>query len=85
MGHPIVGDGKYAGRDQLNERGELPERVEELQEMRQLHLHAHRLIFKHPMSGKRIDLKAPLPPEWGLWDAFASEDPTPQPPLSRSG
>ena len=63
MGHPIVGDGKYAGRDQLNERGELPERVEELQEMRQLHLHAHRLIFKHPMSGKRIDLKAPLPPE----------------------
>lgn len=64
MGHPIVGDWKYAGRDQVNAHDGTPVRRDgDLARERQLHLHAHRLIFKHPTTGKMLDLKAPLPME----------------------
>ena len=64
MGHPVVGDGKYAGRELVSEHDGTPiERNEDLKRERQLHLHAHRLIFRHPGTGKMFDLKAPLPPE----------------------
>lgn len=52
MGCPILGDYKYAYHQPLlEEQSELPG---------MLHLHARRLIFPHPVTGKRIDITAPL-------------------------
>jgi 23S rRNA pseudouridine955/2504/2580 synthase len=58
-GHPIAGDDKYGDFD-LNkalqkEAGGIV--------LRRMFLHAWRLKFTHPSSGKRIDLLAALPPE----------------------
>ena len=50
-GHPIVGDDKY-GDFALNRK--LKQR---------LLLHAGRLAFRHPVSGERVSLEAPLPDE----------------------
>lgn len=52
LGHPIYGDGKYAGRDAFPEGLNLPH---------QLHLHARRLQLTLP-GGKSLDISAPLPP-----------------------
>lgn len=49
MGTPIVGDGKYGGRESDVEG--LP---------RRLHLHARSLALPHPATGKRLLLEAPL-------------------------
>ena len=54
-GHPLLGDDKYGDFD-LNHR--LAK-----QGVRRLFLHASRLAFAHPLSGEKIDLKAPLPAE----------------------
>jgi 23S rRNA pseudouridine955/2504/2580 synthase len=54
-GHPILGDDKY-GDFELNHRLERAG-------VRRLFLHASRLAFRHPLTGDRIDLKAPLPLE----------------------
>ncbi len=50
IGHPIVGDGKYGGRDAF-----LTGTIS-----RKMHLHARRLRVDHP-DGGRIDLMANLP------------------------
>jgi 23S rRNA pseudouridine955/2504/2580 synthase len=50
IGHPIVGDGKYAGQDAF-----LTGAIS-----RKLHLHARRLRIDHP-DGGRIDVTAELP------------------------
>lgn len=50
IGHPIVGDGKYGGRDAFLTGGI----------SRKLHLHARRLRIPHP-DGGRLDISAPLP------------------------
>lgn len=52
MGHPIVGDGKYGGRDAF---------IEGLDVSQQLHLHARRVQIRSVM-GEAIDITAPLPP-----------------------
>jgi 23S rRNA pseudouridine955/2504/2580 synthase len=60
LGCPIAGDGKYGGRGQENPGegwgaglgGALS---------RKLHLHAARLSFPHPATGKRMTFTAPLP------------------------
>ncbi|MBT3399241.1 MAG: RluA family pseudouridine synthase [Rhodospirillaceae bacterium] len=49
MGTPIVGDGKYGGRESDVEG--LP---------RRLHLHARGLTLPHPTTGERLTLAAPL-------------------------
>jgi 23S rRNA pseudouridine955/2504/2580 synthase len=49
MGTPIVGDGKYGGRE--SEVYGLPQR---------LHLHARGLTLPHPANGERLTLEAPL-------------------------
>jgi 23S rRNA pseudouridine955/2504/2580 synthase len=53
LGHPIAGDEKYGDRG-FNRRmrgfG-----------LRRLFLHAHRLGFRHPMSGCQMHIEAPLP------------------------
>jgi 23S rRNA pseudouridine955/2504/2580 synthase len=62
---PIYGDGKYG----TAERGV------------RLHLHARRLSLAHPLTGRRLELTAPLPPHmlttWGLcgWDDGARPTP----------
>ncbi len=48
---PIVGDGKYGGKD-AHPGGEVP---------RQLHLHARAFRFAHPDSKRMITVRAPLP------------------------
>ncbi|MCT8974483.1 RluA family pseudouridine synthase [Microbaculum marinisediminis] len=50
LGHPIIGDDKY-GDDR-----ELPDAIEN-----RLHLHARRIAFPHPATGKTVDVTAPLP------------------------
>jgi 23S rRNA pseudouridine955/2504/2580 synthase len=54
-GHPILGDEKY-GDFELN-------RALAKQGVRRLLLHARRLSFRHPLSGERLRLEAPLPPD----------------------
>jgi 23S rRNA pseudouridine955/2504/2580 synthase len=60
IGHPIVGDPKYFGR----ENWELPGGMQ-----KKLHLLARRIVVPHPRGGA-IDISAPLPPHmqqsWNL-------------------
>ena len=48
IGHPVVGDAVYGRR-----RCRLP--------VPRQFLHAHRLGFKHPLTGERLELESPLP------------------------
>jgi 23S rRNA pseudouridine955/2504/2580 synthase len=50
IGHPIVGDGKYGGKDAFLS-GSIS---------RKMHLHARRIIIDHP-DGTPLDVTAPLP------------------------
>lgn len=52
LGCPILGDEKYGGMSPVIDEYHLDGR---------LHLHAARLIFKHPKSGEILDIQAPLP------------------------
>ncbi len=60
IGHPIIGDGKYAGSDQENlgdgwgagMGGDIS---------RKMHLHARSLTIEHPVSKAMLHLTAPLP------------------------
>lgn len=45
-GHPVLGDEKYGEKKKKGGR---------------LYLHASKLVFLHPVSGKEIELKAPVP------------------------
>jgi 23S rRNA pseudouridine955/2504/2580 synthase len=54
-GHPILGDDKY-GDFELN-------RAIAKQGVKRLLLHAWRLALRHPASGVRLRLEAPLPPD----------------------
>jgi 23S rRNA pseudouridine955/2504/2580 synthase len=51
IGHPIVGDGKYGGKDAF-----LTGTIS-----RKMHLHARRIRIDHP-SGHQIDVRADMPP-----------------------
>lgn len=55
-GHPIAGDPKY-GDFALNKRLARERRCA------RMFLHARRLGFDHPVSGERVELEAPLPPD----------------------
>jgi 23S rRNA pseudouridine1911/1915/1917 synthase len=50
LGHPVVGDGVYGHRKQ---------RVQ----LERQFLHAYRLAFRHPCSGRELDLVSELPPD----------------------
>ncbi len=69
MGCPLLGDYKYSYNQPLLE--ELPE----LPNM--LHLHARRVILPHPVTGKKLDITAPLDPHmkktWKFFN-FNSDD-----------
>jgi 23S rRNA pseudouridine1911/1915/1917 synthase len=72
IGHPVVGDSLYSGPGQLTDqvaaqaaqskaarRKADPERLR----LGRNFLHAARLEFSHPATGKPIELEAPLPAE----------------------
>ncbi len=52
IGNPILGDGKYGGRDAFPGGGAIAGR---------LHLHARRIVLPHPDGHGQIDVIAPLP------------------------
>jgi 23S rRNA pseudouridine1911/1915/1917 synthase len=66
IGHPVVGDTLYGGAGQLT--AALPGRRGGKQEPERIRLgrnflHAARLEFEHPLTGKPLALEAPLPAE----------------------
>ncbi len=58
-GHPIAGDDKYGDF----ERNKALQKDAGGPALKRMFLHAWRLKFNHPSSGKRIELLAALPPE----------------------
>jgi 23S rRNA pseudouridine1911/1915/1917 synthase len=69
VGHPLVGDGTYGNRQNLR-----LEEVTGYAASRQM-LHAFQLSFLHPRLGKKMEFKAPLPPDF--LDALAALRPLP--------
>jgi 23S rRNA pseudouridine1911/1915/1917 synthase len=53
VGHPILGDARYGGGGA--EAGALG--------LRRPFLHSWRIAFDHPVTGERIELESPLPPD----------------------
>jgi len=60
IGHPVVCDEIYGVRTKL-QRGDLGLVPSEEVIIERQALHAHRLIFKHPITGKQLEVEAPLP------------------------
>ncbi len=64
VGHPVVGDATYGGRRQaiiqLNQ-DKTAQAVEILKAMPRQALHARRLSFVHPATGKEMSFESPLP------------------------
>ena len=61
IGHPVAGDRVY---------GRPPKADATLPSLRRQFLHAQRLAFRHPRTGQRLELEAPLPDD--LKQALAS-------------
>ncbi len=72
QGHPIAGDDKY-GDFEWN-------KVLQKQGLKRMFLHAWRLQFSHPATGKRVELKSNLPSELQLYVNHAKPKST-SPPL----
>lgn len=53
IGHPILGDATYGWRP-----------VDGVPKPPRVMLHAEHLVFAHPVTGKTMDLRAPLPPDF---------------------
>lgn len=66
LGHPIVADRLYEGRAGLwmsDLVENVPEEQDEILIQRQA-LHAYRLCFNHPVTGKRLEFEAPIPEDF---------------------
>lgn len=68
LGHPIVADRAYGGRDELR-LSSIDSMIEERSSsdsvlVRRQALHAAQLEFEHPVSGKRVSFQAPLPQDF---------------------
>ncbi len=57
VGHPVVGDRLYGA----------PARVEGLPALDRFFLHAHRVRFASPSTGRQVTVEAPLPAELQRW------------------
>jgi 23S rRNA pseudouridine1911/1915/1917 synthase len=62
LGHPVVGDTLYGAPRVLSRKGVARAEAEGLALDRNF-LHAAELEFAHPRSGKKLDLRTPLPAE----------------------
>mgnify|MGYP005840552411 CR=1 FL=1 len=58
-GHAILGDPKYAGKEDIKQAKKLGAKG--------LALHAWRLRFEHPVRHQNIELRASLPKAWSHW------------------
>ena len=56
LGHPILGDPLYGWKPDT--------RIPEKQQPARVMLHAEHLVLTHPISGKELDLRAPLPKDF---------------------
>ncbi len=65
LGHPVVGDPRY-GADEVNASFCL-------KGLKRMFLHAWRLAFIHPVTGVRLELKAPLDSEWAKLRAISAK------------
>jgi len=73
-GYPIVGDRVYGGRLTLP-KGATESLRQALREFPRQALHAARLQFEHPVTGRPVDCTSPLPADMrGLLDLLAAED-----------
>jgi 23S rRNA pseudouridine1911/1915/1917 synthase len=84
IGHPVVGDTLYGGAGQLTDQvaaqaaqSKAARRKAEPERLRlgRNFLHAAKLEFPHPKSGKVLQLEAPLPAE--LESFLAQLEPSP--------
>jgi 23S rRNA pseudouridine1911/1915/1917 synthase len=74
VGYPIVGDRVYGGRLTLPKGASEALRTA-LREFPRQALHAARLQFDHPVTGKVVECVSPLPADMrGLLDLLAAED-----------
>lgn len=74
IGHPVIGDALYGagGAKGISGPGRVWARELERQVPRQF-LHAHRLVFEHPVSGARMTFESPLPEPLAGAAAWAGE------------
>lgn len=63
IGHPLVGDPAYGGRRQLT-AGASPAKRAALQNFGRQALHAGRLAFEHPITGKPVEVSSKLPADF---------------------
>jgi len=69
--HPLVGDGLYAGN---RWRGAPRPVQKKLKEFPRPALHAHEIVFNHPVDGGSLRLTAPIPRDLRvLWEAISTE------------
>lgn len=67
LGHPVLGDPTYGGRDKWHRGMFGPERPlarKLLETIKRQALHAAKLEFRHPVSGKQISLEAKPPDDF---------------------
>ena len=57
IGHPVAGDRLYGA----------PASVEGLLPLGRFFLHAHRIRFRHPFSGRTVEVESPLPQDLTSW------------------
>jgi len=70
IGHPIIGDGKYGGNAQEKTEDGWGAQLGG-QVSRKLHLHARSIALRHPITGARLSLTAPLPEHMARsWELF---------------
>ena len=74
LGHPIIGDGKYGGSGQEN-LGDGWGAMLGGGISRKLHLHARSITIKHPVTGARLTITAPLPEHMERTWEFLQWDP----------
>ena len=65
LGHPVVGDRVYGG-GVANLKSQISDSKSEIALARPL-LHAYKLGFRHPRSGKFLEFQAPMPPDFRPW------------------
>jgi 23S rRNA pseudouridine1911/1915/1917 synthase len=63
VGHPLVGDPLYGGRRQLTADSS-PEQRAALKSFGRQALHAAKLAFTHPVTGKPVSVESPLPKDF---------------------
>lgn len=77
LNHPVFGDPEYGGRDRWHRGIFAPERQlakRLLALLPRQALHARKLSFIHPVSGKPISCEAPIPADFqGVLDLLAAE------------